>query len=98
MSDTPLADTCACGAAHWHKFVAPSEKAVREGSGSMSAATTFLWCRKCGALRFMFDPHWQIPLDRAGDIARSVPISDGPKEPKTNPGTPGAKRTPRPGR
>jgi hypothetical protein len=92
MSDVPIADTCACGSSHWHKFVAPSDVAARGGSGSMSAATPFLWCRKCGSLRFMFDAHWQIPLDRAGEIARSVPFSAETEEPPTSPGTPEAKK------
>ena len=92
MSDTPLADTCACGTTHWHKFAAPSAAAVKAGSGATPAASSFLWCRNCGSLRFMFDAHWQIPLGRAGEIARSVPLTDGDDEPDTSPGTPEAKR------
>jgi hypothetical protein len=91
MPDVPLADTCVCGVPHWHKFIAPSEKLAKGGSGSMSAATPFLWCRKCGCLRFMLESHWQVPLDRAGDVAHSVPLSEEPDEPPTSPGTPGAK-------
>ena len=92
MPDVPLADTCVCGVAHWHKFAGPSDKVTRGGSGSLSAASSFLWCRNCGALRFMFEARWQIPLSRAGEIARSVPLSDGSEEPPTDPGTPGAKK------
>lgn len=51
-ADTPLADTCVCGSAAWHKHL----------------HERVLWCRKCGAARIIFDPHWQIPIDRAGDV------------------------------
>jgi hypothetical protein len=69
------------------------EAAIRTGSNSGGGdleASRFLWCSKCGAIRAIFDSHWQIPLDRAGDIARSVPL-DSDENP-TKPGTPDAKR------
>jgi hypothetical protein len=47
-----------------------------------------LWCQRCGSIRRIFQTGWKIPLDRVGDIARSVLI---PEEEPTKPGTPGAK-------
>jgi hypothetical protein len=73
-TDTPTADTCVCGSPYWHKMV----------------DTAFIWCRRCGALRRVFESVWQIPLDRAGDIASSVPKGDD--ETPTAPGVPRAKR------
>lgn len=81
MSDVPLADTCVCGVPYWHRFVGTTEGARAESK--------FLWCRKCGAVRVIFEQRWQIPLDRAGEIASSdVPNDERP----TRPGTPRAKR------
>jgi hypothetical protein len=94
MPDVPLADTCVCGASHWHRPAGSVEAAIRTGSISGSGnleASRLLWCRKCGAIRAIFDSHWQIPLDRAGDVARSVPL-DSDDHP-THPGTPNAKRS-----
>jgi hypothetical protein len=42
-----------------------------------------LWCRNCGAARLIFDPHWQIPLSRAGDVP--PPTFDADETP-TKPG------------
>jgi hypothetical protein len=92
MSDVPLADTCVCGVPYWHRFMGPADARAGAGSsGTTGAATRFLWCRKCGAVRVIFEPRWQIPLDRAGEIARSVPLDDDGEKP-TNPGTPRAKK------
>jgi len=68
----PEAETCVCGAAAWHTMV--------EGK--------ILWCKRCGALRNVFQTRWRIPLDRAGELARSTEI---PEEEPTRPGTPHAK-------
>ena len=69
MSDVPLNETCACGDVCWHKLV--TEQTV--------------WCRRCGALRLIVEPRWRIPLDRAGELAHTVP-----EEEPTRPGTPDA--------
>lgn len=90
MSDVPLADTCVCGVTSWHRPVGPAHGSPSSGSSATLTAARALWCRKCGSVRFMFDDHWQIPLDRAGDVARSVPLSSD--EQPTNPGTPTAKK------
>ncbi len=91
MSDVPLADTCVCGVTHWHRPAGSAEGVVKTtGSSAGLEASRFLWCRKCGSIRAIFDSHWQIPLDRAGDIARSVPLES--EEAPTNPGTPEAKK------
>jgi hypothetical protein len=45
-------------------------------------------------MRAIFETHWQIPLDRAGDIPRSIPLETD--ERTTSPGTPNAKKTPMP--
>lgn len=96
MSDVPLADTCVCGVDSWHRPVrSAQEHAVASGSSSSLLAVRALWCRKCGSVRFMFDSHWQIPLDRAGEIARSILLDDA--EVPTNPGTPEAKNPSKPG-
>jgi hypothetical protein len=50
-----------------------------------------LWCRRCGCIRALFEDKWSVPLDRVGDIARSVSVPD---EEPTKPGTPKAKREP----
>lgn len=73
MADTPTADTCVCGGPHWHKLM----------------DATYVWCRRCGALRRIFEGKWSIPLDRVGDIARSVPATSEDEIP-TRPGTPGS--------
>ena len=74
MSDTPTAETCVCGGPFWHKLI----------------DSTLLWCRRCGSFRRIFDGQkWNIPLDRVGDIARSVP--GGEDDVPTSPGTPAAK-------
>lgn len=73
-ADSPTADTCLCGGTHWHTLVDKN----------------YVWCRRCGAWRRLFEGRWLIPLDRAGELARSVPQGD---ESPTSPGTPGAKRT-----
>jgi hypothetical protein len=94
MSDVPLADTCVCGVPYWHRFMGAADAPVPSSghsSGAVGAASKFLWCKKCGAVRVIFETRWQIPLDRAGEIARSVPL-DGDEERPTNPGTPKAKR------
>lgn len=91
MADVPLADTCACGTADWHRPAGSVEAAIRTGSSSGNLeASRFLWCRRCGAIRAVFDAHWQIPFDRAGDVARSVPLETD--EVPTTPGTPTAKK------
>jgi hypothetical protein len=54
----------------------------------MIVDTKILWCHKCGAVREMFQNKWTIPLDRVGDIARSV---QNDEEPPTLPGTPQSK-------
>jgi hypothetical protein len=96
MPDVPIADTCVCGSSHWHRPAQSVEGALRVGSGSGALeASRFLWCRQCGALRAIFDTHWQIPLSRAGDVARSVPLASD--EVVTDPGTPSAKRASSPG-
>jgi hypothetical protein len=66
-ADTPLADTCVCGSTAWHKLL----------------FDRLLWCRKCGAVRPIFEGHWQIPLDRAGDVP---PPTFEPDEVPTKPG------------
>jgi hypothetical protein len=66
-ADTPLADTCVCGSSAWHKHL--NERV--------------LWCRNCGAARLIFEPHWQIPLSRAGDVP--PPTFDADETP-TKPG------------
>lgn len=72
--DVLLADTCVCGSTHWHKII----------------DHVCVWCRRCGAIRLMFQSKWMVPLDRAGEIPRST---EGlPEEPPTMPGTPGARR------
>lgn len=92
MSDVTLADTCVCGVPYWHRFMGSSDAPqAGPGSGTSGAASRFLWCRKCGAVRVIFEKRWQIPLDRAGEVARSVPL-DSDEERPTNPGTPKAKR------
>jgi len=64
---------------------------MRAGTSSGNLeASRFLWCRKCGSIRAVFDSHWQIPLDRAGDVSRSVPLESD--ENPTRPGTPDAKK------
>jgi len=93
MPDVPLADTCVCGSSYWHRPAGSVEATVRTGTSSGSLeASRFLWCRKCGAIRAVFESHWQIPLDRAGDVPHSVPLETD--EVPTRPGTPGAKKTP----
>lgn len=93
MSDVPLADTCVCGVPYWHRFMGPADApTTAAGSGTTGAATRFLWCRKCGSVRVIFEARWQIPLDRAGEIARSVPLDGDDEEKPTNPGTPRAKK------
>lgn len=84
MPDVPVADTCACGSARWHRITG-SEAGIKNDR--------FFWCRRCGALRFVFDAHWQIPLDRAGDLPRSIALEDD--ERPTDPGTPAAKTRPK---
>ena len=90
MSDVPLADTCVCGVSYWHRAAGGAETVVRPGVSGNLEASRFLWCRKCGSIRAIFEQHWQIPLDRAGDLARSVPL-DSDERP-TRPGTPDAKK------
>lgn len=91
MPDVPLADTCACGTPDWHQPAGSVEAAVRTGSSSGDLeASRFLWCSRCGAIRAVFERRWQIPLDRAGDVAHSVPL-DRDERP-TRPGTPASKR------
>jgi hypothetical protein len=91
MPDVLLADTCVCGVAHWHVPAGSVEAAARTGSSSGNLeASRFLWCKKCGSIRAIFESHWQIPLDRAGDLPSSVPLETD--ELPTNPGTPAAKR------
>ena len=91
MADVPLADTCACGSSHWHRPAGSVEAAARIGSVSgQLEASRFLWCLNCGAIRAIFDRHWQIPLSRAGDVARSVPLDTD--ENPTRPGTPDSKK------
>jgi len=99
MPDVPLADTCVCGVSNWHRPASSVEAATRTGSSTGSGhleASRMLWCRKCGSMRAIFDSHWQIPLDRVGDLARSVPLESD--EQPTHPGTPNAKKTPNPGK
>lgn len=55
-----------------------------------------LWCRRCGCLKFLFDNFWLVPLDRAGELASSIPEPVAEKEPPTDPGTPVAKKSVRP--
>lgn len=81
MSDVPVADTCVCGATNWHKVV----------GGSPADPSRIIWCRRCGSIRLIFEDHWQIPLDRAGDLPRSVPLESD--ERPTDPGTPTAKKS-----
>jgi hypothetical protein len=66
-ADSPLADTCVCGSAAWHKLL----------------GDRVLWCRKCGSTRPIFETHWHIPLDRAGDVP--PPTFDAEEAP-TKPG------------
>ena len=73
MPESPQADTCVCGGPHWHKLI----------------DATIVWCARCGAQRRIFEGHWSIPLDRVGDIARSVQTTED--EIPTRPGTPDAK-------
>ncbi len=89
MSDVPLADTCVCGVSHWHRPAGPANP-LSSGSSSSLPAVRAIWCKKCGSIRAIFESHWQIPLDRAGEIARSVPL-DSDEQP-TSPGTPTAKK------
>lgn len=84
MSDVPLADTCVCGVPYWHRFVRGSE------AQSGAANDAFIWCKKCGCVRVVFEEQWQVPLDRAGDVARSTQVPDD--ERPTRPGTLKAKR------
>lgn len=51
-----------------------------------------LWCKRCGCLRFIFEEKWLVPLDRAGELPVTAIFPRGDEEPKTDPGTPGAKR------
>ncbi len=96
MPDVPLADTCVCGVPSWHRPAASVEAtAALPGSRSNLEASRFLWCRNCGAMRAIFDRHWQIPLSRAGDVPHSIPLETDERQ--TNPGTPNAKKTPNPG-
>jgi hypothetical protein len=91
MADVPLADTCVCGTSHWHRVVGPARAPTVSTSSSASLpAARALWCRKCGAIRFLYESYWQVPLDRAGEVARSVNLDED--ERPTNPGTPEAKR------
>lgn len=83
MPEVPIADTCACGVDDWHV-------AVRSAHHPSRAPTHALWCKRCGAVRVVGEPHWQVPLDRAGDVARSVPLDSD--EAPTAPGTPRSKR------
>lgn len=89
-SDVPLADTCVCGVTHWHKPVGPAKEPAASASSSALPAARALWCRKCGSVRFLFESYWQVPLDRAGEIARSVGLDED--ERPTSPGTPKAKK------
>jgi hypothetical protein len=82
-SDVPVADTCVCGATNWHKLV----------GGTDTEPSRVLWCRRCGAIRLIFEEQWQIPLDRAGDMPRSLPHPPSDDERPTDPGTPVAKRS-----
>lgn len=92
MPDTPLADTCVCGVSSWHKLVGPArEPAASAASSSSLPAARALWCRKCGAIRFLYESCWQVPLDRAGEVARSVGLDEDEKP--TDPGTPQAKKS-----
>jgi hypothetical protein len=91
LADVPLADTCACGSSVNHRPAGSVEAASRTGSRSgQFEASRFLWCKRCGAIRAAFETHWQIPLDRAGDVAHSVALETD--ENPTRPGTPDAKR------
>lgn len=72
LPDGPENPTCVCGSPHWHKMVEQK----------------MLWCQRCGAIRAMFQDKWKIPLDRVGDLARSVKDDE---EPPTQPGTPHSK-------
>ena len=94
MTDVPLADTCVCGSADWHRPAGSVEATLRTGSSGRLEASRFLWCRNCGAIRAVFDRHWQIPLSRVGDIPRSIPLETD--DVSTYPGTPNAKKTPPP--
>lgn len=75
LPEGPESDTCVCGSTHWHAMKGPK----------------ILWCRRCGCIRALFEDKWSVPLDRVGDIARSVSVPD---EEPTKPGTPKAKREP----
>lgn len=72
LPEGPENPTCVCGSTHWHKMV----------------EAKLLWCQRCGSIRAMFQNAWKIPLDRVGDLARSVPSDE---EPPTQPGTPKSK-------
>jgi hypothetical protein len=78
MPESPLSEICVCGVTLWHTMV-----------------DRVIWCRKCGALRMLRKRRWMIPLDRAGDLDLSSTATgpDPDKEPKTDPGTPHAKKT-----
>lgn len=91
MSDVPLADTCVCGVDHYHQRPTRAAGDFASPSSSLNAPSPFLWCRQCGSIRFLFEDHWQIPLDRIGDLPRSVPLGEWEDLP-TSPGTPSAKK------
>jgi hypothetical protein len=69
-----------------------SEVCLCGGSLWHAMVDRVLWCRRCGALRLVFEKYWMIPLDRAGELSSTVVMVDGGDEPTTSPGTPDAKK------
>lgn len=80
--NTPKAETCACGSGHWHTALPPEHPA-------------FLWCTRCGAIRFLFEDFWNLTLD-SPEVAERPPAGEFelPNEDPTHPGTPSAKGRP----
>jgi hypothetical protein len=35
-----------------------------------------VWCRRCGCVRVAVEPHWRVPLDRAGELSSSVTVDE----------------------
>jgi hypothetical protein len=56
------------------------------GSGHWHAMVEeVVWCKRCGCLRPVRSRYWRVPLDRAGELSRTVIVEEEEEAP-TRPG------------
>ena len=59
---------------------------------SAGASRAFLWCTRCGAIRFLFEDFWNLTLDHPEVTPTPAAAAfEPPNEDPTYPGTPSAK-------